>query len=102
MTGTELAVAERQIAVAPQIRIEDQHVSGTVHRLHREVALLRLGREHVLLEVLPMPRFFPQRAIEDLRSPHFEITVVLIDAPHVLLDLLPDRPSFWMPEHETR
>ena len=100
MTRAEFAVAQRQVAIAAEIRIEDQHVARAVHRLHGEVALLGLRREHVLLEVFPVPRFFPQRAVEDLRGAHFEITVVLIDAAHVLLDLLPERPAFRMPEHE--
>ena len=75
---------------------------GTVHRLDREVALLRLGREHVLLEVLPVAGLLPQRAVQDLRALHLEIAVVLVDAAHVLLDLLPDRPALRVPEHHAR
>ena len=59
MARAELAVAQRQVAVAAQIRVEDQHVSRTVHRLDRVVALLGLRREHVVLEVLPVPGLLP-------------------------------------------
>ncbi len=56
---TEFAVAQRQVAIASEIRVEDLDVARAVHRLDREVALLRLGREHVLLVVLPVARAFP-------------------------------------------
>src|SRR5216683_4098379 len=95
----EFAVAQRQIAVAPQGLVENQYVSRAVHRLDRVVALLRLGGEHVFPVVLPVARFFPQAAVEDLRAAHFEIAVFPVDTTHVLLDLLPDRPALRMPEH---
>ena len=95
----ELAIAQRQLAIAVQALAVDQHVAGTVHRLDRVVALLRLGGEHQLLVVFPMTGFLPQAAVEDLRAAHFEIAVVPVDATHVLLDLLPDRPALRMPEH---
>src|SRR6266851_3280149 len=98
----ELAVAQRQLAVAVQALVVDQHVTGTVHRLDRVVALLRLGGEHQLLVIFPMAGFLPQTAVEELRAAHFEIAVVPVDAAHVLLDLLPDRPTFRMPEHHAR
>src|SRR5439155_19911727 len=50
----ELAIAQRQLAVAAQVGVEDLHVARTVHRLDREVALLRLGEKHVLLVVFPV------------------------------------------------
>ena len=59
MARAEFAVAQRQVAVAPHVRVEDQHVAGTVHRLHREVALLGLRREHVFLEILPVAGALP-------------------------------------------
>src|SRR6266581_892704 len=98
----ELAVTQRQLAVTVQALVVNQKVSGTVHRLDRVVALLRLGGEHVFPVVLPVARFLPQAAVQDLRAVHFEIAVVPVDATHVLLDLLPDRPALRMPEHHAR
>src|SRR6266850_2678961 len=98
----ELAVAQRQLAITAQALVVNQHVAGAVHRLDRVVALLRLGGEHVLPVILPVPRFLPQAAVENLRAAYFEIAVVLIDAPQVLLDLLPERPALRMPEHHAR
>src|SRR5215211_4567476 len=85
-----------------QSRIEDLDVPRTVHRLDRVVAVLALGREHVVLVILPVPRFFPQRPVEDLRTLDFLVAVLAVDMAHVLLDLLPDRPTLGMPEHEPR
>src|ERR1041385_8329067 len=82
----EFAVAQGQIAVAPQSLVENQYVSRTVHRLDRVVALFRLGGEHVFPVILPVARFLPQAAVENLRAANFEIAVVPVDATHVLLD----------------
>src|SRR5262249_14848288 len=98
----ELAIAKRQIAVAAQIRVEDLDVPRTVHRLDREVTLLRLRGEHVLLVVLPVSRALPQAAIEDHRTAHFLVAVIAVNLAHVLLDLLPDGPPLRMPEDHAR
>jgi hypothetical protein len=64
-------------------------VSRAIHGLHRELALLRLGEEHVLLVVLPVAGFLPQRHVEDEGALHLLVAVLAVDAAHVLLDLLP-------------
>jgi hypothetical protein len=98
----ELSVAQRQVAVALDALLEDQDVSGAVHRLERVVALLRLGGEHVLPVLAPVPGPFPQVLVEDLRALDLLVAVVAVDASHVLLDLLPDGPALGVPEHRTR
>jgi hypothetical protein len=95
----ELAVAQRQVAVAAQLRLEDQHVARAVHRLERVLALLRLRREHVLAVVLPVAGLLPQALVQDLRALDLLVARVLVDLAHVLLDLLPDGPALGMPEH---
>ena len=101
MALAELAIAQRQVAVAAHVRLEDQHVAGAVHRLQRVFALLRLGREHVLAVVLPVPGLLPQALVEQLRAFDLLVAGVAIDGAHVLLDLLPERPALRMPEHDT-
>jgi len=96
----ELTVSQREIAVAAHVRLEDQHVARTVHRLERVFALFRFGREHVVAVVVPVAGLFPQALVQDLRSLHFLVAVVLVDMAHVLLHLLPERPSLRMPEHQ--
>jgi hypothetical protein len=98
--GAEFAVADRQFAVAVQAVVEDLHVAGTIHRLHRVGPLLGLGEEHVVLVVVPVAGFFPQLDIEDLRTADLLIAGIAIDLAHVLFDRLPDLPALGVPEHQ--
>ena len=102
MALAELAVADRQVAVAAQVRLEDQHVARAVHRLERVLALLRLGREHVLAVVLPVARLLPQALVEDLRALDLLVAGVAVDVAHVPLDRLPERPALRVPEDDAR
>mmetsp|Transcript_37514 Transcript_37514/g.87440 ORF Transcript_37514/g.87440 Transcript_37514/m.87440 type:complete len:538 (+) Transcript_37514:6674-8287(+) len=98
----EFAVTQRQVAVALHALLEDQDVAGAVHRFERVVALLRLGHEHVLAILVPVPRLLPQALVQDLRALDLQVAVVAVDAAHVLLHLLPDRPALGVPEHDAR
>jgi len=99
MALAELAEAQRQVAVALDAVLEDQDVTGTVHRLERVIALLRFRREHVVAVLVPVAGGFPQRLVQQLRTLDLLVAVVAVHAAHVLLDLLPDRPALRMPEH---
>ena len=102
MARTEFAVAQRKVAVAAHTLVEDQHVSGAVHRLERVVALFRFGGEHQLPVVLPVAGSLPEAARQHHRPAHFLIAAVAIDLAHVLLDLLPQRPALGVPEDHSR
>ena len=102
MAGTELGIAQRQVTVAAQRRIEELHVTRAVHRLDRVLALFRLGEEHVLLVVVPVAGTLPQVHVQDLRAAHFLVAVLLVLLADVLLDALPDGPATRMPEHHAR
>ena len=95
----ELAVAQRQVAVALDALLVDQDVAGAVHRLQGVVALLALRREHRVLVLVPVAAQFPQRLVDHLRTLDLLVAVVLVDLAHVLLDALPDRPALRVPEH---
>jgi hypothetical protein len=95
----ELAVAQRQVAVALDALLEDQDVAGAVHRLERVVALFRLGREHVVAVLVPVARLLPEGPVEDLGALDLLVAVVAVDAAHGLLHLLPHRPALRVPEH---
>ncbi|MNM90269.1 hypothetical protein D3C81_1025190 [compost metagenome] len=99
---TELAITNRQVAVAVQALVEHLHVARAVHRLQRIGALFRFSEEHVVLVVVPVTGLLPQAHVQDLRAAHFAVTAVAIDLAHVLLDNLPDRPALRMPEHQAR
>jgi hypothetical protein len=77
-------------------------VARAVHRLERVGALLRLGEEHVVLVVVPVPGLLPQRHVQDLRAAHLAVAGVAVDLAHVLLDRLPQRPALRVPEDQAR
>jgi len=90
--------------------IEDLDVTRTIHRLQRKDALRRIGDElaqaflvlaeiHVLAELLPVARRFPESAVVELRRLHFDIAAGLKLAPEVALEGAPKRPAFGMPVH---
>ncbi len=102
VAGAELAVAQRQLAVAVQAVVVDLHVARAVHRLDRVVAVLRRGLEHVVAVVLPVPGALPQRDVEHQRAAHLVVAGGAVHPAHVLLHHLPDRPTPRVPEHQAR
>ena len=68
-----LVESQRQIPVAAHLAAEDEHVARTVHGLHAHLLPLGLDEEHVLAIVLPVPRRFPQRLVEDERCLHLDV-----------------------------
>ena len=69
VAGAELGQPQRQFAVGLGALLEDLDVTGAVHRLHCQGAVLILdfGDEHVLVERVPVTRLFPQLAVEQQR-----------------------------------
>ena len=102
MARPKLRDAQRQIAVTLYTLIKNLHVPRTIHRLHRVVALFRLGGEHMIAIVFPVAGFLPQHAVHHHRCTHFVVARVVEQTAHVLLDDLPHRPAVRMPEHHTR
>src|ERR1700748_1011446 len=80
---------------------EDLHMAGAIHRLHRDDALrfAIIDGEHVLAEFFPVPRGFPERAVDELRRSHFDIPRGVEAPADVVLDRAVERPAFRMPEH---
>ncbi len=108
-----LGHAQRQLAIAAEPDVEDLDVARTVHRLQREDALRRIGHEflqaalvlaeiHVLAELLPVARLFPQLAVDELRRLHLDIAAGLELASQVALERAPERPALGVPEHHAR
>ena len=62
-------------------------------------AFLVLAEIHVLAELLPVARRFPQPAVDELRRLHLDIAAGLELAPEVALERAPERPALGMPEH---
>src|SRR5690606_23642236 len=77
---------------------EDLHVTGAVHGLQREDAILGLRGEHVLAELLPMAGGLPQRAIDELRRPNLDIARSLEPRAEVAFQGAVERPALRVPE----
>src|SRR5476651_1889413 len=108
MARAHLRHAQRQLAIAAQTLVEDLDVARAVHRLQREDALRRVGDElaqaflvlaeiHVLAELLPVARGFPQAAVVELRRLHLDIAAGLELASQVRLERAPERPALGVP-----
>src|SRR3546814_3919543 len=60
-TAYEMRISDWSSDVcSSDLLLEDLHVTGAVHRLHSQDALLGLGDEHVLVELLPVSRGLPR------------------------------------------
>ena len=95
-----LRVAERQVAVAPQLAAEEQHVPRAVHRLEARMRLLALAgdEEHLAAELLPVARRLPDRLVVDERRLHLEVAAAGVLAPAEVLEHVPDRHPLRVPE----
>ena len=102
VAGTKLRQTQRQVLVALQALVEDLNMARTVHRLDGVVVLLRLGGEHVVVELVPVTGLLPQRPRHHLRGFDFLVAVHMQLVAHVLLDFLVQRPAVRVPEHHTR
>src|SRR5262245_43130538 len=67
MAGTELGIADRQVAVRASALVEDLHVAWTAHRLQGEAAFAVGEGEHVVAEFFPVAALLPERAGKELR-----------------------------------
>ncbi len=65
-------------------------------------ALVDLGDEHVLLELLPVARLFPEPPVDHLGGLHLDIARGVEAAAHVGLEFAPDHPAVRVPEHHAR
>src|SRR3546814_9976982 len=100
MAGAEFRHAQRQVAVAGDALLEDLDVPGAVHRLHRQDAILGLGDEHVLVELLPVAGRLPEGAVNELWRLHLGVAGRLPAAAPVGLDGAVERPALGMRSEE--
>ena len=98
--GRALGVADRQVAVAAQLRAEQEHVPRAVHRLQRGMRLLALAgdEEHVLAELLPVAARDPDVGVVDQRRLHLGVAAARVLPPPQVLELVPDHHSLRVPE----
>src|SRR3546814_15856595 len=100
MAGAEFGKAQRQVAVGLQALAVDLHVARAVHRLQRQdPVVVGIGREHVLTELLPVPRRLPQRQVDELRRLHPAVAAFVQQAADISLDHTAQRPALGVPDN---
>ena len=99
-SGRRFRVPDRKIAVGAELRSEEQHVAGAVHRLqrHRLLALVRAHEEHVFLVVLVVARGDVRLEVVEERRLHLEVATLSVFAAAQILERVPDHHAFRMPE----
>src|SRR5579862_1823751 len=97
-----LGVAKWQLAVAAERGREEPHVAGTVHRLDRVRAVAFRDQEHVLAELLPVARLFPEQAVVDERRAHLDVATACVLAAADVLERVPDHHPLRVPEGRAR
>ena len=104
MQRRRLGIADRQLAVAPKLAAEEEHVTGAVHRLDavgRAIVVAR-DEEHVFAELLPVPGGLPERLVVDQRRLHLGIATTRVLAPAHVFERVVDRHPLRMPERRPR
>src|SRR5918994_313133 len=103
--GRALGVADRQVAVAPEARAEQEHMPWAVHRLQARV---RLGvvvggdQEHVLAELVPVAARLPDGPLVDERRLHLAVAPLRVLAAAQILELVPEHHPLRVPERRAR
>ena len=101
--GAQLREAQRQLAVAAQLRVVDREVERAVHRLQLVRDVLDLDRRvHVRAVVLGVPGRLPQVQLGDVRAVDEVVAALEVPVAPVVLDLLADEPALGVPEDRAR
>ena len=100
MERGRLRVAVRQVAVGAELRPEQEHVPGAVHRLERELALVavRPGEEHVVAVVVVVPRRDVRLDVVEQWGLHLDVAALLVLAATEVLEGVPDHHALRVPE----
>ena len=98
----ELAVAERQVAIRPQLGAVDERRLGAVHRLQAERLVLGLDQEHVVPVQVPVAGLPPQPLADHDRRRHLEVAPPSLELAHRVLEQAPQLLALRVPERGAR
>ena len=99
----ELGVAQRQVAVRPQLRAVDGDVERAVHRLDQVALAVELhAAEQVVLVVREVAGRLEQLLARDVRRVDQLVAAAHVLAPDDVLDLIADHRALRVPEREAR
>src|SRR5919202_668265 len=95
-------IPDRQLAVAAQAGVEEQHVARAVHRLQRVQRLAVRDPEQVLLVLVPVAAPLPQLDVPHQRRLHLVVAALRVLLAAELLERVPDDHPLWVPERRAR
>src|SRR5438552_11399013 len=99
---THVGEAQREVTVRAQRVAIDEGGLRAVHRLETEDLVFRLHEEHVLAEVLPVPRLLPELLVDEDRRRDLRIAARIERLADEPLELAHDRPAVGQPERRAR
>ena len=99
---TLLGQPQRQIAVAALAVGEQVDVTGAVHRLQAELAVLHFREVHVLAVSVPVPRGLPDLDVEEDRRAHLLVAALAVQPAPEVRQLVPDHHPAGVPERRPR
>jgi hypothetical protein len=98
MQPSELAEAQREIPVRPELRAVDVGRLGAVHRFQAERLVLRFDNEHVVAIQVPMARLPPELLGHHDGRRHLLVATARLKLAHGALERAPDQLPFRVPE----
>ena len=102
MEDGSLGIADRQLAVAPEPAVEQQHVPWAVHRLERVERFAVLNLEDVLAVLVPVAAPLPELHVPHQRRLYFEVPARGVLLPPQVLECVPQDHAFRMPQGGAR
>ena len=97
---SQLAAAQRQIAIRPHAALVDQHAAGAVHGLDGEIGVVDHRGVHVFAVMIPVAAAFPKLAVEHDGRFDFLIAMLAMDFAPVILQLITQNHSLGEEEWE--
>ncbi|MNI62408.1 hypothetical protein D3C73_1177290 [compost metagenome] len=87
----EFGQPDRQLPVGAQLVFVNQHMARTVHRLQRVLAVVHVGKIHIVLEMIPVSGLLPEPVVHHQGCADFVIAPLELQLPGEILQLVPDR-----------
>ena len=96
----QLEIPEREIPVAADLRLVNEHVGDAVHGLDPVELLVHLGKIHVFPVVIEMARPLPEIALQDLGSLDDVVSPLQVFLSFPVLDNGPEKGALGMEDNE--
>ena len=99
---SQLAHANRQVAVGVNFRFINQHTARAVHRLNRKVGVVNDGGIHIFFVVVPVAGRLPKLTVEHHRGGNFDIALTRVDFAPIINQRVFKNHAFGQEERKAR